>query len=410
MHIDTQVTLRTTKPNTLDAPSRPPVILGYRPRPCPAKQTRFADRTALAPDIDLGAYVCRAVIDWVQIRVHLKRPTQFQWIQRDVLAATGIKVFTSNDDADAPNAADDIFHLRFQEPTGAFLAKAITAINAKFGIDGEPIVEMLEVSVDFTPKNASFEDRSRMFGVLVRHLHPSRDVLTCPRDRPRFSWGRGKEQAHVLERNGRDSQLNPGLFASAGNDRPVPVDTTYYLGATDGPAAWRVQSKEGDQRNCLAETYLDLPENKRRARVEVTLNSDELLRLGITTINDLHRFNFTKLQRGYFQFALPTFQHSFTSMIAAREWLSNRRRSKFLDAGVVGLAAMDAATARRRRAARRSVVASLASMGLRAEPLRREGTGRAATFASYEELNKRVQTALRHLRESMAVRLRDRAT
>ena len=70
------ILLTTTKTRTT------PVALRYRESPCPARQARFTNRFALRPEIDLRAYECRALIDWVQVSIEVRRGTQFQWIQR----------------------------------------------------------------------------------------------------------------------------------------------------------------------------------------------------------------------------------------------------------------------------------------------------------------------------------------
>jgi len=192
--------------------------------------------------------------------------------------------------------------------------------------------------------------------------------------------------------------LNPGLFATAEGDRPVPVDTTYYVGTSASAVSWRAYAKEHDRRDPVTLTAEQLPDKNRRARIEVTLNQLELRRLGLRSLDDLGRFNFAKLQGEYFRFMLPTFESNHGGRAAAaRRWLTVNRQTKFLNTGVVGLTAMDAAEKRLAEPRRKSLVLRSRKGELQVKPLRRDGRGKTTTLAAYDELNARVQAALRRL-------------
>jgi hypothetical protein len=112
-----------------------------------------------------------------------------------------------------------------------------------------------------------------------------------------------------------------------------------------------------DRQNRLSKTRLDLPENKKRVRIEATINRDELRRIGIETLGDLKAFPFQTLQGRYYQFRLPTFAEvtnlpSIPHAAFTAAW-QKQRRIKFLNSGVVGLKAMDEANDRLRTARRR---------------------------------------------------------
>jgi hypothetical protein len=241
-----------------------------------------------------------------------------------------------------------------------------------------------------------------LHGITVVRTHlPGREVISEQLDRPRFAWGEGKENtAHVLPLSKNRPERNEDLLMSIDNDRPAAIDATYYTGADGSCSAWRVMVKLVDRQNKLSKTRLDLPENKKRVRIEATIDRDELHSIGIKSLDDLKAFRFQTLQGRYFQFRLPTFVAvtnlpSGPKTALAAAW-QERRRTKFLNGGVVGLKAMDDANERMRLAKRKSMRKTLAP-GRNLNPIRRSGTGSNTTLVSYDALTRRVSMALRHL-------------
>lgn len=107
--------------------------LTYSERPAGMKQARFQSRIALQPQIDLGDYTCRAVIDWVDIRFRTVNYTQRKWIKHYIDKAIGEKVFSEK-----KKPGDDgkyrEFRVRIQEPVTRDLLLAEEAVRAKWGL------------------------------------------------------------------------------------------------------------------------------------------------------------------------------------------------------------------------------------------------------------------------------------
>ncbi|OJH42989.1 hypothetical protein IE00_19375 [Paracoccus sp. SM22M-07] len=53
-----------------------PGVLQYEPLALSNTQRRLKNRTALVPILNLDEYRFRTVIDWIEFRVQLARPTQ----------------------------------------------------------------------------------------------------------------------------------------------------------------------------------------------------------------------------------------------------------------------------------------------------------------------------------------------
>ena len=131
------------------------------------------------------------------------------------------------------------------------------------------------------------------------------------------------------------------------------------------------------------------------------MDPPEVKALGITYLDDLKGLNFTRLQRRYFQFVLPTFvsqAHQKTGKRKAIAAASNpERASKFFKTGVIGLKAMDEVRAERWLQMRRTILPDVHERGLRLSPIDRTAKGAVGTFIAYDELNDRVRIALRNL-------------
>lgn len=365
-----------------------------------AKQRRLQGRTVLRPTLDLDEYTCRAVIDWIDLVFKTGKPTQWMWIKKEIDGAIGGNChIEGRRDEDTTEHSE--FRVRFQEPDLKRLPLAKRAIEDRWSLQAAPTIEHLEVSIDFTPKKPSDLLLAQMFGVLVRTHLPGRDVISDPRDRPRSAWGQGsKNSAHVLPFSGKTLERGDELLSSVDNDLPAPFDSTHYVGARDARSAWRTMVKLVDSQNRAAGTHRDLPENEKRVRIEVTINSDDLSRLGVRTLDDLTTYRFQTLQGDFFQFRLPTFADTASlpadhlRVIAAER--EKQRRTKFLNSGVVGLKAMDDSNSRIRTRKRPEMKRSLPD-GKTLRPARRPGTGFYGTLVVYDGLTRRVLTALRHL-------------
>jgi hypothetical protein len=387
------------------AGSTAPCTLNYIEEPLTGKkQARFKNRVLLQPEIELNDYTCSAVVDWIRMTYLTTKPTQWKWIQREIEKATcrrlhvdGTKLFNETQYRE--------FEVTIQEPSLKLLRVAEEAVSGRWGLDSEPEIVGLEISVDFRPKSPSDELLAKMFGVLVRSHLPSRDVIANLRDRPRFTWRTATGETrtrHVLAYDRVKPERNDELLQHSKGDAPPRTGSTFYAGERDSHCSWRIMTKVLDQQNLAAGTRLELPEDRHRVRIEVTLGREELRAIGIVSVPDLMSYRFQTFQGRFFNFRLPTFTdldnlRGRTKLLS--EHLENERRKKFLNAGVVGLNAMDEARSRQGRASRPSVRRNL---GRPLAPPRRTGVGRNLTLASYDALTRKVIYALRHLGESFA--------
>jgi len=385
----------------VEGSTRAPISFVEQPtgRPQGKRQARLRNRVQLMPELDLTAYECRAVVDWVEVRFCLCRPTQGVAINSHLRKELGQSIHVKEE------GDNQTFRLRVQElASSSFLDKLVDAMHAKWGLRCEPDVMGLEISVDFRPKVHSVEALDRLFGVLVRTHFPGRDVMARKNDRPRSGWkeGRWTKARSVLPWT--DSRATRSHLAiTTAENHPAVLGATFYEGEKDSESMWRVMIKQIDQQSIAAGTRRELPEEEHRVRIEVTLDFRELHKLGITTLAELKTFRYQTFQRGFFQFRLPTFRDvglKENSRHSTRA-IEVTRRLKFLRAGVVGLRAMDDALLLGQKKGRARLEKKL---GRKLAPKKRTGTGSSSTLVSYEKLSERVAMALRNLGERMVDR------
>lgn len=377
--------------------------LRYRALEPSTSQARFEGRRPLYPDLDLRLFTCRAVVDWVDIAIETREPTQAvainRWINETIDRSCNVKA--------RPNGA---FSITFQEPNFRLVRRAIDVLKKRCGLQAEPTIVGLEVSVDFTPKcPGDVVLRRRLVGVLWRHLLPNRLLFERGVDMPRFTWGnaKGAITAGIHPRREKGPPIPHLLLANGGDCRPY-ADATIYFGAKDAPWSWRVMDKILDRQNPGKGLRMELPEHEKRVRVEVTLNSNQLGGIGIRRMDHLGRFNFCSLASDHFRFVAPTFVDPDAVTGCRRKVLlggwERERITKFLNAGVVGLEAMDRQWEILRARNRPAILKDMAARGLRLER-RRTGTGKTRTFVAFAELNKRIEVAFRKLTERTVAQL-----
>ena len=386
-------------------PPRISAILQYERAPLTNTQARLAGRYALKPMVQLSDFQCRAVTDWICIRFFLCRNTQQQWIRDEIAIITGEKSYAEPIDKQAGNVSD-CFDVLFQEPNIAVIRKIIDAIEEEYGFNYRPVIQSIEISVDFYPEKPNEEQRALLYSVLTRHFYTSRDMITDLLDWPRFVFGKTKyEVVGVLGRN-RYTANQDELLISTQHDRSPFTDSTYVLGARDRDCRWRIMNKVRDKQNKATGTFIALGDKEKRVRVEVTLGSPEVASLNIIHFEDLQHLKFSQLQGKFFRFMLPTFfdpKHIPHSKYATiRTWQDKQRITKFSKTGIIGLLAMDDALDRQRKKQRRSAQKDIHSRGLTLKPLPRIGKGTASSLVAYHELNQKIEMALRHLGERVA--------
>lgn len=377
-----------------------PIELQYTAEAAGMQQARFQDRVILRPNIDLNDFSCRAVIDWIELEIEVDKPTQFRWIQDQITPILGRKPYVEGLNSGNGNVAVR-FRIRLQEAHIFEVHKIIVVLQARFNLAGLPSVSEMEVSIDFTPRQPSDVDRGKLLGVLFRHFHPSRDVMSNYQDRPNHSWGKGFRNERVFYGN---RSLEDRLeIVALEKCRATPIDATLYFGEKGSSSKWRLMDKIVDQQNVPGGTFNPLSEADKRVRIEVTLNSEELGRIGISTPEDLNDFTFTKLQGAYFEFMLPTFSNTNSlpggTQGICRDFLERRRQTTFLAIGVVGLQALDQARAVYASTKMPEMRGVLRQRNILLPQRRRTAPRRTGTLVSYNELTTRVQMALRKLQE-----------
>ncbi|MGY4749812.1 hypothetical protein ACVNHC_08145 [Pannonibacter sp. Q-1] len=367
-------------------------FLCYRRVDLGMSQKRLRNRYTLVPEVDLRSFETRAVIDWLSVEVKLKRLSQFQWLQKEIEDLFDRRLYIEND-RPLRNDAATTFTIKFQEPAVLKVRRALARLEAKFGFTEPPKLFGIEISVDFTPSKPDDLARAKMMRVLYNHLVVERDYLQAGLSRPRTVWGgRGK----VLQ-----------LVDGSGAARQDPfTDGTVEIGAETADVRWRIMDKTVDRQNRAAGTYVDLPENVRRARIEVTLNSWEIQQIGASDFNELARVSFTTFQGRYFRFMLPTFPIQSNSegrtSAAIHSWRAQQRLTHFRQAGNLSISALDKQSIAHRLNLRKSERRTMMRLGLRIPKDLKEAPGRDGTFIAYEDLNERVREALRRLGNRVA--------
>lgn len=365
-----------------------------------ARQSRFRNRRMLSPAIELDSYRCRAVIDFIDVKIHTIRPTGVTAVRNWIV--DGVKsesVYCWNLNGTSNSA--QVFAVRIQEPTATMLSKVERVIErSRAGLAQPASIRMIEISIDIYSKNRSRRDRERMVGLLQRTYLPPMETWTS-RATPRFVVGEPSTTIHLIKHRPKDWCVYPSHRPSA-----PPLDSTTYFGEQNGPWMVRVQNKVADRRN--GSTMCVLLGREKRARIEVTLSEPELRKLGLVSLSKLSEFHFARLQGKFFHFALPTLmdepdlpQHS---AVAAE--VNRIDRECFLQGGVVCLERWRCLKEQwlserpgkpiRKQSHLQQLRDDVRALG-KSTPDRRAGTGRNGTSVSYQELNAMVSSALRDL-------------
>ena len=275
------------------------------------------------------------------------------------------------------------------------------ALYKRWGLELEGMVRAIEISVDFTPKQPSPDDRTRLLTVLQRHHYPPEGMLVRDREKPRFiSEADGRRPQYLFPKARRKDDAEH-LAVTIESDREPLGDATYYVGQVGGRVMIRLMDKVIDKQNKDAGKCETLSEGERRVRIEATLETDELREeLGIRFIRDMRSFRFEGLRSRCFNFVLPTFKRERPSIMGeVDEFLERNRRKKFLKVGMIGLRQMDKALDVRRAKHRPSMIKQLRLRGIDVQAKSRRAQGPARSYVAFDELNDAVEVGLRNLRE-----------
>jgi hypothetical protein len=352
-----------------------PPVLHYKSSPyCPSKdgkvQPILRSRSLLTPDVDLNVYKQKAVIDWVQIRIATPEVHQARNMQpaiTNMLKALGANgtVYVSGPKEERRYIGRD-FLVKFQQPEPKTLLPVLEQIIDKYAITTSAAnipITGIEISVDIYVKHphemAPHEAnllRWQMTDILRRHLRPAPVLTEMEQGWPRFHGAPHDPEKATFLVNPTGKDLSPGLIVLAarlGLDKQrltaldlkqhaqPKVDKTGYIGPRKGLVMLRTMDKITDRRDPLKGTFVTLPLERQRSRLEVTLTgaADECGGHGavhLNTIGALYRHSFKELRKPFFDFFLP----SFGKTCATKELdvkVTSTEQKVFARSGVYGL-------------------------------------------------------------------------
>lgn len=390
-----------------------PVILTFAETTLSSSQARLAGRVTLTPQIDLGAYQCLAVVDWIDVEFELSRRTQYWHLNDRIEKLTGRKEFPRALDLGEGKTATR-YRLRVQEPDLRMVRKVLDDVDNTYGFVSPATISAIEISVDFYPKSPSEDARAQMHGVLVRHFFPTTRVLTSSGTWPRFMPGYVKRRGdYTVSRNLADRRLDVAGRMTPGMDRQALYASTYYVGEKEDPRAfWSIQNKVLDKQNKAAGTRDELVDEKKRVRIEITLGQDGCREVGLERFSDLETLQITRLQKSFFQFMKPTFAVIRPTIgragsTAVKRKVEELRKDRFLNAGVLGLQIREDAREELRALEMPTIRRLHRRSGSKMPARMRGGTGSYGTMIAYKELTRMVERALAglqgRLRKEMGV-------
>jgi hypothetical protein len=387
-----------------------PVELEYVEETLRGAQRRLQARTVLRPLIDLGAYRWAAVVDWIDVEFELGRPSQHWKLNDRIEAMTGRKEYPKGLDV-GPGGTASRYQLRVQEPNFSVLRRVLADLEGEYGFASPAIVVGIEISIDAYPKDPGEEARARLYGVLVRHFFPTTKVLTGGLKWPRFTPGVVNGTDFIVARNEADPRLDIVDRMTPSSDRQAPYTSTFYIGErADSRAMWRIQNKVLDKQNTAAGTRLELAEVEKRVRIEVTLGPEGCREAGIIEFDLMTKFRFTELQKGFFQFMLPTFGvhtpalsgSSTMPPSSVKNSVEETRRQRFLQAGVLGLQIREDAKLDHARLNKGYFMSWHKARGSKMPTRSRIGAGAFGTHIAYKEMARVIERALAGLQRKVS--------
>ncbi len=420
-----EIPLRFRKPPEWPDAARPPALIydaeAYAAAPGRSMQPVLAGRTVLKPRIDLSRYQAKAVIDWIKIRLATPGRHQAVNMHRTVNRMLGRQGGATSVYVSGPHDEErhhgNQFCLKFQDPAPRSFKALLHEIAEYYDADTNSIEDLpiagIEISVDFyVRKSLELNDDDRdlcrwqMVELLRRHLRPEAVLTEEDYCRPR-TFGSEHENSGAtfvlktrgsivsgdlvrhFHRLGVDERHRPALQRAAHNQ--PPVDHTYWVGARDFLVALRSMDKITDRRDPKTGDAIQLAPDDCRARLEVTLQGTSDIVGGhgavdLTTVGDLFGFKFQGIRKPLFEFFLPTLgapceTDSLPFPVQVTE------QEVFKRSGVYGLD-------RLHRAIEAVNHAAYERGEIPDEPVRLRKKGR---LMSYEELNRRFDTALKGL-------------
>lgn len=386
-----------------------PVELEYAEETLRSSQKRLRGRTALRPLIDLNAYRWTSVLDWIDVEFELGRPSQHWQLNKRIESLTGRKEYPKALDI-GPGGTSSRYRLRVQEPDFRIVRAILADIEGEYGFASPTRVVGIEVCIDAYPRYPGENARARLHGVLVRHFYPTTTVLTGARTWPRFVPGLVKSADYIVSRNEADPRLDIVDRMTPTSDRSPTYTSTFYIGEErDLRAMWRIQNKVLDKQNKAAGMHVDLAEEEKRVRIEVTLGPEGCKEAGISEFDLMAEFKFTELQKGFFQFMLPTFGvhtptrrgSSIMSRSAVKNGIEETRRRRFLNAGVLALQIREDARLDHLRLNKGYFLSWHKARGSKMPKRSTVGAGPYGTHIAYKEMARVIERALASLQRKV---------
>ncbi len=388
-------------------PLRPVRKLTFLESEVRLKQARFQNRLVLNPTLDLKVYRFKAIIDFVVVRVFTHK-TQFQWIQQELRTVLLRDSWVAPVNPGGGKEAEE-FDIKIQEPgSTALVAAAVAAVGARRGERKTPQVREIEFSLDVYNRGGTDNKREQMVGLLQRTYYAATERWLDDLDMPRSTAAVASQPGSASATDYLQPEMG-GRRESSLTIRPEPeefrspfLDGTMYLGEKDTSGMIRIQNKERDQQYPSKGSYKQLSPTQKRGRVEVTLKCPDLEDLGLRKLSDLENFKYTKLQKKFFQFMLPTFadpNHAKSSANRAVIGLEEKKRARiFLKSGLLALMRRDEVWEEYKGSAR-SEIRKVLRRNRRPIVRNRIGRGSTSTMIAYRALNKHIATAFRQLGE-----------
>lgn len=338
--------------------TRPTARLRYVPKSASATSTSGtirADRAkkiVIKPEIDIrGNFKTKAVIDKLVVLLETHANTDpvslNKKIKRETQAVTYVHDLLSGRDPgkgwgaplmqlDPTKLTGAPFAIMVQEPTPDALTAILQVIEDGPGIVGRVLLHLIEVSVDFYPKTASTPEeavllREQMVGLLQRHHWARASLLVdpvsikprdadarqiydheiehgeiVPKVRYLFAHEKSSGTKYKVETDGKI--CDPAIRDRILTTRPgydLFLHSTLVKGGKNEPYHVSIQHKIADRRNPVRNTFQNLADQDRRARVEVTISGTETLKKsGLKTVDDLGSISFRKLTKDMLSFKL----------------------------------------------------------------------------------------------------------
>ena len=347
--------------------SLPPATLTYMPVPVSASSSERAVRKdrqgkiEFVPELPIRKnFMVRSLIDRLVILVSIRKSITGPTLKTSLKSEAKVTSYAQDRTTVGPKETDwrkrlpDLnmskhtgyhFAIMIQDPWPEKLVAALEVIDDNFGIEGSVELFLVELSIDFYPKRDRSSDeqilmREQMAGLLQRHHWASMKLLQGRQpQRPRDADAR---QVYKIEGGMPDETKNRYLFPDPTNrqyadiefHRPevaarvlrstrgdVPfLNATLLKGCDETGRKVSIQNKVADQRNPTSQTPPIMAEEERRARIEITLIGQDILREhGLAGVETLAAVPFRALRKKLLQFRLPLVepeQHRLNEAIA----------------------------------------------------------------------------------------------